>query len=151
MNPEFTQTLVRVDLYGLKALSVQIEGVLVLNEQLRQKTAALDCASEINSSQAGMQSAWRATIVTQSFEIIQVRNSKLSTVRIPLQQSLLAYRLNKCIYTLGQAQKLEKISARGRVEQIFELNFSPTFVLRVQAARGRGFDGCVFGDEKGNM
>lgn len=45
MNPEFTQTLVRVDLYGLKALSVQIEGVLVLNEQLRQKTAALDCAS----------------------------------------------------------------------------------------------------------
>ena len=101
MNPEFTQTLVRVDLYGLKALSVQIEGVLVLNEQLRQKTAALDGASEINSSQAGMQSAWRATIVTQSFEIIQVRNSKLSTVRIPLQQSLLAYRLNKCIYTLG--------------------------------------------------
>lgn len=72
-------------------------------------------------------------------------------MRIPLQQSLLAYRLNKCIYTLCQAQKLEKISARGRVEQIFELNFSPTFVLRVQAARGRGFDGCVFGDEKGNL
>ncbi|CAL6027119.1 Conserved_hypothetical protein [Hexamita inflata] len=149
INPEFTQLLFKCSLSSA-GLQLQVEGVIQLDDSQRVNNLQLEQLPQVQ------QNSWRATIFTRRFEVVSIRNSKVSNNQIYEKECGFSYRINKSVFLVQDTVK--KLSARGRVEQEWKLNFKPKFIVSVEITIGKGFTGfavfsessdCAFFNEQG--